>query len=101
MAITTSGMTSGQLASRDAAALTPSQPEVTKADAAATPSPCADDITQQGVQAAQRSLADEAAPDIDAEKVSQMQTLLASPQFSIDADALASSMLEFFNTRGA
>jgi len=50
------------------------------------------------MQAAQRSLANEAPPDIDAEKVSQMQTLLASSQFSIDADALASSMLQFFHT---
>lgn len=101
MAITTPGMTPGQLTTRDVSSLLPTQPEVAKAEAATTPSPCADDITQQGVQAAQRSLTDEPAPAIDVEKVNQMQTLLASPQFSIDADALASSMLEFFKTRGA
>ena len=101
MAITTPGMTPGQLASRDAMALSPSQPEEVKADPVAAPSSCADDVTQQGMQAAQRSLANEAAPDIDAEKVSQMQTLLASPHFSIDADALASSMLGYFQSRGA
>lgn len=97
MAITTPARLPGLLPSRDAAALSPSQPEVTKAATAAPPS-CADEVTQQGVQAAQRSLANDAAPDIDAEKVSQMQILLASSQFSIDADALASSMLEFFQT---
>lgn len=99
MAITTPGILPGQLASRDTAARSPSQPEVAKVDPA--PSPCADDVTQQGVQAAQRSLADKAPPDVDIEKVSQMQTLLASPQFSIDADTLASSILDFFQTRGA
>ncbi|MDU5452844.1 flagellar biosynthesis anti-sigma factor FlgM [Pseudescherichia vulneris] len=99
MAITTPGVLPGQLASRDATTRSPSQPEVAKADPAL--SPCADDVTQQGVQAAQRSLADEVPPDVDIEKVSQMQTLLASPQFSIDADALASSMLDYFQTRGA
>lgn len=97
MAITTHALLPGQLASRDAAARSPSPPEVTKAATAAA-SPCADEVTQQGVQAAQRSLANDANPDIDAEKVSQMQILLASSQFSIDADALASSMLEFFQT---
>lgn len=99
MAITTPGVLPGQLASHDAAACLPSQPEVAKAAPAL--SPCADDVTQQGVQAAQRSLADETPPDVDIEKVSQMQTLLASPQFSIDVDALASSMLDYFQTRGA
>ncbi|WP_312456630.1 flagellar biosynthesis anti-sigma factor FlgM [Pseudescherichia sp.] len=97
MAITTPARLPGLLPSRDAAALSPSQPEVTKTATAAAP-PCADEVTQQGVQAAQRSLANDVAPDIDAEKVSQMQILLASSQFSIDADALASSMLEFFQT---
>lgn len=99
MAITTPGILPGQLASRDAAARSPSQPEVAKADPA--PLLCADDVTQQGVQAAQRSLADDATPEIDIEKVNQMQTLLASPPFSIDADALAASMLDYFQTRGA
>ncbi|WP_312227350.1 flagellar biosynthesis anti-sigma factor FlgM [Pseudescherichia sp.] len=98
MAITTSALLPGQQPSRDAAARSPSQPEVTKADTATEALRCADEVTQQGMQAAQRSLANEAAPDIDAEKVSQMQALLASSQFSIDADALASSMLEFFQT---
>ena len=101
MAITTPGMLPGQLAPHDAAARSPSQPEIAKADATTAPPPCADDVTQQGVQAAQRSLADDATPDVDIEKVSQMQTLLSSPQFAIDADALASSMLDYFHTRGA
>lgn len=96
MAITTPALLPGHQASRNAAARSPSQPEITKANAVAAALPCADEVTQQGMQSAQRSLANEAASDINAEKVSQMQTLLASSQFSIDADALASSMLEFF-----
>ena len=99
MAITTPGVLPRQLASRDAAARSPSQPEVAKADPA--PSPCVDDVTQQGVQAAQRSLADEMPPDVDIEKVSQMQTLLASPLVSIDADTLAASRLDAVQPRGA
>lgn len=97
MALTTPALLPGQLSLRDAAARSPSSSEVTKATTVAAP-PCADEVTQQGMQAAQRSLANEAPPDIDAEKVSQMQTLLASSQFSIDADTLASSMLQFFHT---
>lgn len=101
MAITTSGITPGQLASCDTAAIAPSQPEAAKAGTAAAPLASADDMTQQGLQEAQRSLTAEAMPEVDAENVGRMQTLLASPHFSIDTGALASSMLEFFKARGA
>ena len=101
MTLTTPGITPGQLASCDAAALVPSPPEAAKVEPVAPAPSCADDITQQGLQAAQRSLTEASASDIDAESVGQMQALLASPQFSIDADALASAMLDFFSTGGA
>lgn len=101
MAITTPGMTTGQRASHDTVALAPSPPEGVKATAVAASPPCAADITQQGIQAAQRSLTEERAADVDAEKVSQMQALLASTHFTIDADALAASMLDYFQSRGA
>lgn len=97
MAITNPGITSGQLASHEPAARLP-QSEAAKADTLSAPLPCADDITQQGLQEAQRSLTNDA--DVDAEKISRMQTLLADSSFAVDTDELASSMLQFFNTRG-
>lgn len=98
MAITTPGVTSGQRLSHDATPLLPPQTAAAHTETTAAP-PCVEDITQQGIQAAQRSLAEDPSPETDANSVSQMQALLASPHFSINADALASSMLDFFTAR--
>ncbi|MBA8248596.1 flagellar biosynthesis anti-sigma factor FlgM [Escherichia coli] len=56
----------------------------------------ADDITQAGLQSAQKTLNDQQESDIDSNKVAQMQKVLASGSLQVDTEQLASDMLSFF-----
>lgn len=57
----------------------------------------ADDITQQGLSAAQQTLnAESQDDDVDYDKVAQMQAALASDQLQVNTNDLASAMLSFY-----
>lgn len=77
---------------------TPGTPRTEKHAAAAdsTPSTTAEDVTQQGLRTAQTRLDTEPDEDIDEGRVAEMQALLDDGEFMVDTDALASSMLRFF-----
>lgn len=57
----------------------------------------ADEITQSTLQTAQATLSSERGEDVDSEKVARMQAILASGNLQVDNDALAASMLDYFN----
>ena len=67
-----------------------------KSTAATTTTLSADDITPAGLQSAQQTLNDQQESDIDSDKVSQMQAMLASGSLQVDTEQLASDMLSFF-----
>lgn len=100
MAITNeSGMKIRQLPLASRPATASSQKK--SADATAgriTPLPDADDITQQGLHTAQSSLDGDDSESVDTTRVAQMQALLAADDFTVDTDALATSMLTFFQS---
>lgn len=100
MAITNeSGMKIRQLPLASRPATTPSQKKT--ADTAAnrvTSLSDADDITQQGLHTAQSSLDGDDSDSVDTTHVAQMQALLAADDFTVDTDALAASMLTFFQS---
>ncbi|WP_318373203.1 flagellar biosynthesis anti-sigma factor FlgM [Enterobacter sp.] len=60
--------------------------------------PGAEDITQQGLHTAQSSLDGDDSENVDTTRVAEMQALLASDDFTVDTDALAASMLAFFQS---
>lgn len=72
-----------------------------KSTAATTTTLSADDITQAGLQSAQQTLNDQQESDIDSDKVSQMQAMLASGSLQVDTEQLASDMLSFFQNQEA
>lgn len=84
------------LASRPAT--TSSQKKTTETATSVTPLPATDDITQQGLHTAQSSLDGDDSENVDTARVAKMQALLAADDFTVDTDALAASMLTFFQS---
>lgn len=91
------GMKIGQMPSANRAATTQTQSKQASTSSGQTAATqTADDITQQGLQAAQLSLSSDAENIVDYDKVAQMQAALAAGELDVDPDSLAASMLNFF-----
>lgn len=87
----------GQMPSTQRTAMPPAQKKTLPAKEA-VPTDTADDVTQQGLETAQRSLNAQPADAVDTDRVAQMQALIASGEFTLDTDQIAASMLSFFTS---
>ncbi|WP_318392448.1 flagellar biosynthesis anti-sigma factor FlgM [Enterobacter sp.] len=86
----------GQMPSTQRMTMTQPQKKTVPAKESVAPTDAADDVTQQGLQIAQQSLNAEPTDAVDADRVAAMQALIAAGEFTVDTDALADSMLSFF-----